>query len=233
MKSFLINAPFGNYITYRKCTSICGTYTLYKRGNWVTRLYRALATIRPIKNGWVNNIGLQNPGIKSIVNFNTNKIYSITAIQPEEWDDLIDYIPKGINLELNLSCPNLKQKSEINDEQAIAAINKFQIVIFKLSPTSEIYNQIDRLVSLGAQYIHIANTIPTSRGGESGGRLKEFSLQTIKNTRNKYPHIKIIGGGGIYSYADVELYKNAGADYFSLATIWFKPWRALKLLRRL
>lgn len=233
MKDFLVSAPFGNYIAHKKCTSICGTYTLYKRGNWITRIYRAFATIRPIKNGWVNNIGLQNPGIKSIKNFNPNKIYSITAIQSDEWDYLLEYIPREINLELNLGCPNIKQKTEINDKQVVDFINKYPLVIFKLSPVNEIYSQIEKLINLGAQYIHISNTIPTAKGGESGERLKTFSLRIIKNVRIKYPKIKIIGGGGIYSDEDVELYRNAGASYFSLATIWFKPWKAIKLLKKL
>jgi len=232
MKNFLIGAPFGNYITHSKCTSICGTYTLHKRGSWIKRLYRAITTIRPIKNGWINNIGLLNSGIKSVGVFKLHKIYSITAIQSEEWNALIEYIPKEIAVELNLSCPNIEQRSNINDHQVVAYINKFPVVIFKLSPTNEIYSQIDRFVNLGSKYIHIANTIPTSRGGESGERLKEFSVKTVKNIRDKYPNIKIIGGGGIYSDKDVELYKNAGADYFSLATIWFNPWKAMRLLKK-
>lgn len=232
MKNFLIGAPFGNYITHSKCTSVCGTYTLYKRGGRIKRLYRAITTIRPMKNGWVNRMGLQNPGIKSIKKFCPDKIYSIAAIQPEEWDKLIGYIPKEVGVELNLSCPNIEQKTDIEDHQVAACINKFPVVIFKLSPTKEIYNQINRLINLGAQHVHIANTLPTPKGGESGEHLKTFSLEAIKNVRKKHPNIKIIGGGGIYSVRDVELYKNAGADYFSLATIWFKPWKAIQLLKK-
>ena len=232
MKDFFIGAPFGNYITHRKCTSVCGTYTLHRRGNWFTRFYRAIKTVRPIKNGWVNNIGLQNKGIKSVKNFHIEKIYSITAMQPKEWGQLINIIPSGVMVELNLSCPNIDQKPSIDDYQVSTYVKKFPIVIFKLSPTAEIYNQIDRLINLGAQYLHIANTFSGSKGGESGQRLKEFSLKVIMNVRVKYPNIKIIGGGGIYSNKDVELYRKVGANYFSLATIWFKPWKAVSLLRK-
>ena len=232
MKDFIISPPFGNFINHHKCTSVVGTYTLNRRGGWIKKLYRAMLTIRPIKNGWINNIGLQNPGITSVKNFDPERVYSIATIQSEEWDKLIDIIPKEITVELNLSCPNIDQESYIDDRQVIAYVNKYPVVIFKLSPTNEIHEQISRLVTLGAKYIHIANTIPTSRGGESGERLKLFSIQTIRDTRSKYPHIRIIGGGGIYSHKDIELYKNAGADYFSLATVWFNPWRATRLLRK-
>lgn len=231
MRTFLIGAPFGTYISHNKCTSVCGTYTLYKRGGWPKRLYRVLTTIRPIKNGWVNKMGLQNPGIGSIKTFNPQKIYSIAAIEIADWDGLIDYIPNDISVELNLSCPNIERKTVINDRQVTTFLNKFPIVIFKLSPTNEIYTQIDRLMNLGAKYLHIANSIPTNRGGESGERLKAFSLITIREVRKKYPNVKIIGGGGIYMTEDIELYKNFGADYFSLATIWFNPLKANQLLK--
>lgn len=231
MKDFVISPPFGSYVNHSKCTSVLGTYTLHRRGNWVKRVYRAVRTIRPIKNGWVNNIGLLNPGIMAIKNFDPNKIYSIAAIQSEDWDKIIDYIPKEITVELNLSCPNIEEV-DIGDHQIVAYLNKFPIVIFKLSPNHEIYSQIGRLIGLGARFIHIANTLSIIRGGESGENLKIFSLETIKNIRGEYPKIKIIGGGGIYSSEDVKLYKNAGADYFSLATIWFKPWKAVQLLAK-
>ena len=232
MKEFLISPPFGNFLSHPKCSSVMGTYTLERRGGWPMKLYRAALTVRPIEGGWVNNIGLQNPGIKSVKKFNPEKIYSIAAIQPEDWDGLIEYIPKETMLELNVSCPNVLEKHDISDEQITAYLNKFPTVIFKLSPTDGIGRQIDRLVDLGATYIHIANAMPTARGGESGARLKEFSLKHIKATREKYPDLKIVGGGGIYSTQDIELYKAAGADHFSLASIWFTPWKATHLLKK-
>jgi dihydroorotate dehydrogenase len=231
VKDFFIAAPFGNYITHKKCTSVCGTFTFNKRGNTLSRLYRSITTIRPIKGGWINNIGFQNPGIKSIKKFKTEKVYSIAAIKLEDWDEFLKIIPANIKLELNLSCPNIGQETKISNEQIKAYLEKYSTVIFKLPPIDEVYNQIDNLINLGSKYLHIANTIPIERGGESGGRLKLLSLEIIKEIRAKYPNVKIIGGGGIYSKEDVKLYKNAGADYFSLATILFRPWKAIKLLK--
>src|SRR5258708_31459303 len=66
MKKFIISPPFGSFITHEKCTSVLGTYTLNQRGGWLKKIYRAMLTVRPIKNGRVNNIGLQNSGIKSV-----------------------------------------------------------------------------------------------------------------------------------------------------------------------
>ncbi|HEY0220801.1 MAG TPA: hypothetical protein VGC58_01110 [Candidatus Paceibacterota bacterium] len=233
MKDFIISPPFGNFVTHPKCISIMGTYTLNRRGGWLKKIYRAILTIRPIKNGWINNIGLQNPGIKSVRKFHPDKIYSIAAIEIKEWDELISLIPKETKLELNLSCPNVHQKTVITDKQIRTYLNNYDFVIFKLSPIKEIHSEIDRLINLGVEYVHIANAFPTDKGGESGGRLKEFSIKVIKETKNKYPSIKVIGGGGIYSFEDVAAYKNAGADYFSLASIWFNPLKAIQLLKQI
>ncbi len=209
-----------------------GTYTLNKRGGWIKKIYRVILTVRPINNGWINNIGLQNPGIKSIKKFYSNKIYSIASIEIEDWYELIEYIPKEAKLELNLSCPNVHQKTVITDDQIKSYISKYNFIIFKLSPTNEIYTEIDKLVNLGAKYIHIANTLPVEKGGESGERLKFFSLKTIINVRKKYPNLKIIGGGGIYLKEDIESYKKAGANHFSIASVWFSPLRAIRLLKQ-
>ncbi len=134
---------------------------------------------------------------------------------------------------MNLSCPNIGHNTDISDEQIKMYLQKYQTLIFKLSPTSEMYNQVDRLVKLGAKYIHIANTIPVPEGGESGERLKTFSLKAIRELKPKYPNINFIGGGGIYAQNDLELYRQAGANYFSLASIWFNPIKALRLLKKI
>jgi dihydroorotate dehydrogenase len=210
-----------------------GTYTLDRRGGWLKKILRAFLTVRPIPGGWVNNIGLQNPGILSLKQFHTHKIYSIAALEINEWDELLKLIPTDTRIELNLSCPNTKHEIVIENEQILRYLHKFPDAIFKLSPTDTIMAQIDNLVGLGVRFIHIANTLPVPRGGESGERLKDFSLKAIKRARSKYPDLQIVGGGGIYSLEDVRLYRDAGANHFSLASIWFNPFKALRLLEKI
>ncbi len=233
VKTIIVSPPFGTLVRHKKCTSVLGTYTLERRGSWATKIWRVILTVRPTKGGWVNKIGLQNPGIKSVKHFQSDKIYSIAAISPEDWNEIINYIPEYAIVEMNLSCPNVGHSTDINDTQIEIYLKKFQTVIFKLSPTNEMYNQVDRLVKLGAKYIHIANTIPVPEGGESGERLKTFSLKAIRELKPKYPSINFIGGGGIYSIKDLQEYKESGAEYFSLASIWFNPLKALRLLRKI
>ena len=233
MKQFLISPPFGNIISHPKCTSVVGTFTLNPRGSNWTKLYRLIKTTRPVESGWVNNVGLQNPGIYSVRNYQLDKLYSIAALDSNEWDGLYDAIPETASLEINLSCPNVGDHPEIIDEQVKKFLQKYKLVIFKLSPTSQAENVTQRLISLGAQYFHLFNTISMERGGESGDRLKEFGLQTIKKVRVQYPDIKIIAGGGIYSVEDIESYKNVGANYFSLASVFLNPIQVRQLLKNL
>lgn len=40
----------------------------------------------------------------------------------------------------------------------------------------------------------------------------------------------MIAGGGIYGPQQLRQYQRAGAQHFSLATIWFTPWRVAKVV---
>ena len=58
--TFFIAAPFGNWIHHKNAVSVKGTFTLNPQGN---RLWSILKTLRHTKDGWVNKLGLPNPGI--------------------------------------------------------------------------------------------------------------------------------------------------------------------------
>lgn len=178
----------------------------------------------------MNNVGLQNSGIQSIRNFSPKKLYSIAALDQHDWDSLYEVIPELVSLEINLSCPNVANHPEITDEQVNKYLRKYKLIVFKLSPTAQAETELKRLVSLGATHFHLFNTLPTERGGESGKRLRDFGLRVIQKITIQYPNITIIAGGGIYSADDINLYRNVGAEYFSLASIFLNPVRARKLL---
>ena len=59
MKTF-IAAPFGNYIKTSNTISVTGSWTIEKRKG---RIKQIVKTLRYTKRGWVNKIGLRNPGI--------------------------------------------------------------------------------------------------------------------------------------------------------------------------
>ena len=60
MKKF-IAAPFGNYIKTANTISVTGSWTIEQRKG---RVLQILRTLRYTKRGWVNKIGLRNPGFK-------------------------------------------------------------------------------------------------------------------------------------------------------------------------
>lgn len=245
IKPAIISPPFGTYINVHWATPVVGTYTYNARPG--SRIWRAIKTLRPIKGGWVNNIGLRNSGLHGLeglpiaeefdyfYHLPHSGIVSIHGSSDKEWECLLTWI-RIFNLEhliweLNISCPNVEE-TEISDKM----LNKFAqlcpSLIVKLSPVHA-NKMLLRAAGNGVRWFHCSNTIPTERGGESGRRLKEFNLPIIEMIKSLDSNVKIIGGGGVYKPQDVDDYYNAGADKISLSTIWFTPWKVPAVKRRI
>lgn len=225
LKDFIISPPFGRYISHPDATSVKGSYTWERRNGLVLQ---TLKTFRPTKGGWVNKIGLRNRGIQN-VSFSRNNIYSIAGINDNDWLKMLAVIPKGHMIELNLSCPNVDHY--IIDIGAIEwACNHFTTIV-KIAPVSGADKIIEQCVNAGVHHIHLTNTLPVENGGESGSKLKPISLGLVKETRQQYPTVSIIGGGGIYDVQDVYDYRDAGANKFSIATAFMMPWRGFRIIK--
>lgn len=232
LKKFIISPPFGSYISQPNATSVLGTFTLERRRG---KFLQVLKTLRYTKDGWVNKIGFRNPGLYSIESWDTNKIYSIFS-NNDTFHHFIDYMPQNVMVELNLSCPNYEAKEKIIDIDPMYLLtlaSRALPVIVKLPPTLTVkdMNLFYRFMGCGIKYFHLCNTIPVDRGGLSGKLLQLYTLPLIEMVKKEFPAAVIIGGGGIFTKEDVSRYSNAGADHFSLGTVWFTPWRALRLLR--
>jgi dihydroorotate dehydrogenase len=225
VKRFLISPPFGNYIGHQNATRVMGSFTLERRPGLV---WNTLKSLRLIRGGWVNRIGLRNPGLGSVT-FVHDRIYSIVGLDEGDWAKMLNMIPDWATVELNLGCPNVHRYGI--DEQMLSFFTHHFLTIAKLPATELVDDVAAMAVEAGVDYLHCSNTIPTARGGESGKRLKAWNLPVIERLRNRYPEASIIGGGGIYTAQDVADYEAAGATHFSLSTVWFRPWTALKILR--
>ena len=102
-----IAAPFGNWIKPIGCIPVTGTWTLEPRGN---RLWSVLRTLRYDfkQKGWTNRLQLPNPGIMvGLERTSGNEVLSIAEVNKNDFRKLIEIIPEGQSVELNLSCPNL------------------------------------------------------------------------------------------------------------------------------
>lgn len=221
-----INPPFSNYFSFEKTISIKGSYTLEPRTGLIMQVLRTLRYSFQ-HNGWINKIGLRNPGIEyAIKNYKKNSIVSVAILNKEDIPKLITKIPDDMNIELNISCPNAEKK--MITEGIENFLNKKRTwCIIKLSPTTDM-ELVDNYYKQGFRQFHCSNTYPTPTGGLSGKFLIPYSTKLISNIKSKYSDTTVIGGGGITSKKEIELYKKAGADHFSVSTLFFNPYKFYK-----
>lgn len=224
-----IAAPFGNYIKTKNTRSVLGSFTLYPREGLLLQI---LKTLRYKNNSWYNAIGLRNPGLRAgLLNYNKDErdILSIAALEPGDWQIFNHDIPNYVDLELNLSCPNIEHFSDYNKGIEVF-LNTDRIVIAKLSPLTT-SKTVQELIELGFTHFHCCNTLPTKDGGRSGKHLKTYVNRLIKIIRHFKSDATIIAGGGIYTFDDIKQYKENGADDISLGTVCFNPYKLYKILR--
>lgn len=249
-KSFIISPPFGSYLSHPNAYSVLGSYTLHPSPG---RLLQIIKTVRPVEGGWLNKIGLRNPGMYHKAKWNTDtQIISLAAVHgsESEWQQICNYIISRIALlekssiivEINISCPNTNHPvpmlpTEMQLKRLLLTFDSRLIVIFKLQPLMP--SALDtalRLADHGAKYIHLSNTLPTPIGGISGQHLREANLPIVDTIANEvvpsYVDFEVIAGEGIYSLSHLRQYQAAGATRFSLATAFAKPWRGYKIIRQ-
>lgn len=221
-----INPPFSNYFSFDKTISIKGSYTLEPRTGLIMQVLRTLRYSFE-HNGWINKIGLRNPGIDyAIKNYKKNSIVSVAILNKEDIPKLVKKIPDDMNIELNISCPNAEKK--MITEGIENFLNKKRTwCIIKLSPTTDM-KLVDNYYKQGFRQFHCSNTYPTPTGGLSGKFLIPYSTTLINNIKSKYSDTTVIGGGGITSKEEIEIYKKAGADHFSVSTLFFNPYKFYK-----
>lgn len=204
-------------------------------------------------SGMLNCVGLENPGIdrfetvivKKMIdnNLNTNIIANINGKMLEEYVELakrVDRIEKIDMIELNISCPNVKEggmafganprmAGEIT--KAVKEVIKKPLIV-KLSPNVTDIVEIAKIVEKnGADAISMINTLLGMRidirsgkpilgnifGGMSGPAVKPIALRMIYQVY-KAVDIPIIGMGGINSVEDAIEFMMAGASMISLGT---------------
>ena len=145
---------------------------------------------------------------------------SIAAIEKNDWNVFLELIPDYVNLEINLSCPNVDKVGV--DYKTLSKFydafwnNKRQWCIAKISPLST-EDEIKRLIDIGFGQIHCSNTLPVTGGGLSGKELINYTTKHIDYIKTNYPSVKIIAGGGInhidiVNYYNCLLYTSDAAD---------------------
>ena len=231
--NYFISAPFGNYIKPKGTIPVTGTFTLNPQGN---RFWAVLKTLRynSTQQGWVNRLGLPNPGIRAgLERISRNEILSIAEMNKGDFQKLNVLIPENQSIELNLSCPNLKKKLSWESAKYFN-VEKREWCIAKLSPLTT-PEELEFVVKfLGFTQLHFSNTLPTVRGGLSGPILRGYTTELIDLARSKYGNsVEIIAGGGVSDFGSVTNYLSNGADHVSIGSVCFNPFKLRKLLRSL
>jgi dihydroorotate dehydrogenase len=219
---FFISPPFGNYISLPNMKSITGSYTLDKREGLLMQIIKTFRYSFEY-GGWINKIGLRNPGIDyAIKNYNKNDITSVAILKKEEIPKLLKKIPEDMDIEINISCPNTDE-APISDGIKQFLNPKRKWCILKLSPLIKMA-EIESHYKNGFRQFHCSNTLPIeNRGGLSGSALIPYTSNSIKKIKEKYPDTIIIAGGGVRDVETAELYRRNGADHISISTLCLNP----------
>ena len=221
-----ISPPFGNYIYLPYTKRIKGSYTLIPRSGLFFQIIKTLR-YSPTYGGWINKIGLRNQGLKyGIENYNPKTdILSIAILERKEIEPILKILPDETNIELNVSCPNLK-KHMINKDLHKFINPKREWCIIKLPPTVSI-KDVRSFYNEGFRQFHCANTLPVKNGGVSGQILIPYVSNVIRNITKEFPDTTIIAGGGIQTMETLKWYKKLGADHYSISTLFFNPFKTI------
>ena len=214
--------------------------------------------------GMLNAVGLQNRGVDYFVDkiypairsIDTAMIVNVggstveTYVECAEKIAALDDIPA---IELNISCPNVKQGGmgfglcAASAAEVVRAVRRVypRTLIVKLSPNVTDITEIARAVEAeGADAVSLINTLlgmavdaerrrpilSTVTGGLSGPCVKPVALRMVWQTA-KAVRIPVIGLGGIASWRDAVEFMLAGATAVQIGTSNFvDPTVSLKLI---
>ena len=204
--------------------------------------------------GMLNAVGLQNKGVDyfieqiypQIKDIRTNMIVNVSGsaiedyVQTAEKINALENIPA---IELNISCPNVKQGGMAFGVTASGAAEVVKAVrevykktlIVKLSPNVTDITEIARAVEgAGADSVSLINTLlgmaidaekrrpilSTITGGMSGAAVKPIALRMVWQV-SKAVNIPVIGLGGIMNWKDAVEFLLAGASAIQIGTANF------------
>ena len=205
-------------------------------------------------SGMLNCVGLQNKGVDyfcehiypQIKDIDTNMIVNVSGSSPEDYAecaariDSLEHIPA---IELNISCPNVKDGGMAFGVTCAGAASVVKAVraryhktlIVKLSPNVTDITEIARAVEAeGADSVSLINTLmgmaidiekrktllSINTGGLSGPCVKPVALRMVWQVAQAV-NIPVIGLGGISTAKDAIEFLMAGATAIEIGTANF------------
>lgn len=208
----------------------------------------------------MNSVGLQGPGVQGWIDdelpalrkAGARVVVSIWGRTSEEYAEaaeaLLPIQDELTAVELNVSCPNLKDGKKMfahtcegaaSVVEATKALNVARWA--KLSPTvSNITEIAGAAAEAGADAVTLTNTLiglvldPNTGapvlggggGGVSGPAIRPVALRAVFDVASAYPDLPIVGVGGIATAEDAVQYLRAGASAVQVGTANFADPRA-------
>lgn len=204
--------------------------------------------------GMLNAVGLQNKGVDyfcehiypSIKDYDTAMIVNVSGSQVEDYiatAERINALERIPAIELNISCPNVKEggmafgvtcAGAASVVRAVRAVYDKTLIV-KLSPNVTDITEIARAVEAeGADAVSMINTLlgmaidaerrrpvlSTVTGGLSGPAVKPIALRMVWQTAQVIK-VPIIGMGGIATASDAIEFLLAGASAIEVGTYNF------------
>lgn len=203
--------------------------------------------------GMMNAVGLQNPGIDLfckrdipfLKQYNTKIIVNVCGKSTEDYCEVVERLAdEDVDmLEINISCPNVKEggiafgQNPNAAEEITKAVKKYakQPVIMKLSPNvTDIAEMAKAVEAGGADAVSLINTLTGMKidvhrrqfvlanktGGVSGPAIHPIAVRMVYQAANAV-NVPIIGMGGIASAEDAIEMILAGASAVSVGTANF------------
>lgn len=224
-----------------------GTTLNHREGNPYPRMAET-------PKGMLNAVGLQNKGVDyfckqinpQLSHYNTNVLVNVSGSTVEDYVATAERINELANIpgiELNISCPNVKEggmafgTSCPSAAAVVAAVRKVykKHLMVKLSPNVTDITEIAKAVEAsGADSVSLINTLlgmaidvktrrpvlSTVTGGLSGPAVKPVALRMVWQVSNSV-QIPVVGLGGIMDANDALEFIIAGASAIQVGTANF------------
>ena len=247
--TFGYGLEYGDFIDLNRLGGVLvkGTTLHPRQGNPYPRMAET-------PSGMLNAVGLQNKGVDyfcehiypTISGYDTAMIVNVSGSQVEDYIETaekINALERIPAIELNISCPNVKEggmafgvtcAGAASVVRAVRAVYDKTLIV-KLSPNVTDITEIARAVEAeGADSISMINTLlgmaidaekrrpvlSTITGGLSGPAVKPIALRMVWQTAQAVK-VPIIGMGGIASATDAIEFLLAGASAIEVGTYNF------------
>ena len=220
--------------------------------------------VAEVYGGMLNAIGLQNPGIDVFMErdipflkqYDTKIIVNVCGKSVQDYIDVVERLseePAVALLEINVSCPNVKEGAIAFGQKAEALYNitselkkhAKQPIMMKLSPNVTDITEMARAAeAAGADALSLINTITGMKidiykrkfvlanktGGMSGPAIKPIAVRMVYQVAQAVK-LPILGMGGIATAEDAIEFLMAGASAVSVGAMNFvNPYATVEVL---